>query len=194
MNQVLSPPQIDIHSDELFALPPREDLERYLIAGELRELPMTLRTPWHAGPTAVLTMELGLWCRAQSAPRPMVFNGDVYFRLRQNPDTNVGVDVAIATATQVAALTPRGRYLEGAPLLAVEVLSGSDTMELIDEKVAAYLEAGTPMVWIVDPTDRTVTVYRPGVVPEAFNTKQLLQMPDLLPGFELPVTSIFISG
>ena len=39
----------------------------------------------------------------QPKPRPKLYNGDIYFRLRRNPDSNVGVDVALATPEQAKA-------------------------------------------------------------------------------------------
>ncbi len=70
-------------------------------------------------------------------------------------------------------------------------MSPSDTENEINEKVAAYLSAGVPLVWVVDPHDRTVLVYRPGEEPELFNAKQDLSADPHLSGFRVPVAQIF---
>lgn len=178
-------------SDELFALPDPDKFERWLINGELREQPMTLRTPTHGRPTGVLSYALEAWCRTRPAPAPMMCNGDIYFRLTRNPDTNVGVDVALATPAQVAAHAPGDRFFDGPPLVAAEVLSGSDTMEDVQEKINAYMASGTPLLWIVDPFDHTVTVYRPGQPPVLFNRTQNLVGDPELPGFVHPIADLF---
>jgi Uma2 family endonuclease len=41
-----------------------------------------------------------------------------------------------------------------APDLAVEILSPSNTMSEMQEKVIDYLDAGTRQVWVVDPGSR----------------------------------------
>lgn len=179
-------------SEELSARLEEEGFERWVINGELRERkPMTLRSPGHGGETANLTRILGNWCHACPTPRPKVFNGDIYFRLQAEPPTNVGVDIAVATAAQAASVTPNLRFIDGPPILAVEVLSANDVHEDVHEKLESYLDAGTPVVWIVDPFDSTVTVYRRGQEPVMFNrTQELAGDPDL-PGFRCPVAEIF---
>src|SRR5206468_2320992 len=48
------------------------------------------------------------------------------------------------------------------PKLVVEVLSPSDQMAKVNRRISQYLKRGVPLVWLVDPETRTVTVYRPG--------------------------------
>ena len=138
-------------TEEMLALPDQDQFERWLIHGELRERPITLRNPTHAGTTAALTGFLHAWLTTRPKPRPKLYNGDIYFRLSHDPDTNVGADVALATPEQAAATRLRDRFIDVAPLLAVEVLSPSDVTEEIHEKIRVYLDAGTPLVWMVDP-------------------------------------------
>lgn len=73
----------------------------------------------------------------------------------------------------------------------VEILSPSDTVEILDETIITYLEAGVPLLWIVDPKDRTVTIYRNGEEPVLVNVKQELTGGDVLPGFRLGVGRFF---
>ncbi len=51
--------------------------------------------------------------------------------------------------------------MRGAPDVAVDVLSPSDTSSAIQQKIDDCLSAGPGLVWIVDPVARAVTVYRP---------------------------------
>ena len=46
------------------------------------------------------------------------------------------------------------------PDLAVEVISPNDLATEIDQKVAEYLGAGVPLVWVVHPEARAVRVHR----------------------------------
>jgi Uma2 family endonuclease len=81
--------------------------------------------------------------------------------------------------------------LEGAPLLAVEVLSPTDKQEEIDEKIDEYLACGVQIVWVVNPHHRTVLEFRPNAEPVLFNATQDLTAEPFLPGFKVPVAALF---
>jgi Uma2 family endonuclease len=81
--------------------------------------------------------------------------------------------------------------IDGVPTLVVEILSPSDKEEETDEKIDAYLEAGVPLVWIVDPHFQTITVYRPSQEPEFFSKSHTISGADHLPGFQVRVAEIF---
>ena len=175
--------------EELLAMPD-DGMDRELIAGQLRERPMTMRDHRHAGVEVNVAFVLKRWLVERPSPRGKIVSGEAGFCLCRNPDTFVGIDVAYISAELLAA-TPRAAFPEGAPTLAVEILSPSDLKEAIDEKIEAYLNAGVLMVWIVDPTLRTVTVIRPDAEPELFNVTQELSGEPHLPGFRVVVARIF---
>ena len=178
-------------SEEMDALPDADTVERWLIDGELWERPMSLRSPAHAGAVHNLSRLLGNWCVTQPKPRPKGYSGDIFCKLRRDPDTNVGVDVAVARPEQAAAVTAESRHLDGPPLLAVEVLSVSDVMSEVHTKTNSYLDNGTPQVWVVDPFDRTVTVYRPAADPVLYNRRHTVPGDPELPGLQVSVADIF---
>ena len=68
---------------------------------------------------------------------------------RLTADTVVGIDAAFFSAESVARQSDETTLIEGAPVLAVEVLSPSDKVEEINEKITTYLAHGSAMVWIV---------------------------------------------
>jgi Uma2 family endonuclease len=47
------------------------------------------------------------------------------------------------------------------------------------------------LVWILNPYDRTVTVYQPDDEPDAFNVREELSGGPHLPGFRVPVARLF---
>jgi Uma2 family endonuclease len=81
--------------------------------------------------------------------------------------------------------------VDGAPLVAIEILSPSDKQEEIDEKVSEYLACGVAQVWVANPRFRTITVYRPDAEPVLFNVDQTLTAEPQLPGFSLPLARVF---
>ena len=99
-------------------------------------------------------------------------------------------DVAFVTRGRVPPGPQRG-FFRGAPDLAVEVRSPSQSAREMDTKAEGYLAAGTRLVWIVDPDRRTVTVYRPDRSPEELALEGYLDGYDVLPGFRVAVAAIF---
>lgn len=65
-------------------------------------------------------------------------------------------------------------------------------MSAADRKVRHYLDAGCRVVWVVDPEVREVMVYRAGSnLIERLREADSVSEPDLLPGFALPIASLF---
>jgi Uma2 family endonuclease len=178
-------------SDDLFALPPSKKVDRWLFRGELRESKVTKRNPNHAGAVMAIGGLLCEWLKKQPKPRGKIYGGEAYFRIRKDPETNVGIDVALATAQQVAAVKKKSSFVDGPPILAVEVLSPNDKQQDITDAIGEYLECGVKQVWIVDAVAETVTVYRPGHEPVLYARSQTLPGGDDLPGFSCSVAEIF---
>lgn len=181
-----------ITTDEFLALPADDGVERELILGTIWERPMTTRNPWHTEAEANLAHLLGTWRDAHPERAYKVHSGEAAFRLRTSPDSIVGTDVAVARADLPRVKPRKGTaFLDGPPVLAVEILSSSDDHEGIVNKVRAYLDADVPLVWVVDPDFRYVIAHRPDAEPELFNVRQELTAEPALPGFRAPVARIF---
>jgi len=177
-------------AEQLLALPD-DGIDRELIDGELREYPMTTRGAPHCLVTVNLSHLLREWLRQRPKPRGRLYAGDIRVRLRRDPDTFVGVDLAYISADLAARTANDATFIDGIPVLAIEILSPSDTVEGIGEKVRSYLEAGVPVVWEVSPMYEAVTVHRPGLPPELFNVTHELAAEPHLPGFRVPVAEVF---
>lgn len=178
-------------SDDLFALPPSKKVDRWLFRGELRESKVTKRNPNHSGAVSAVTALLVTWLKTQPQPRGKVYSGEAYFRIRKDPETNVGIDVVLATAEQAAAVKKKTTFVDGAPILAVEVLSPNDKHEDVANSIEEYLDCGVKQVWIVDTYLETVVVHRAGHEPVQYTRSQELVGGDDLPGFRCPVAEIF---
>ena len=183
-------PDVLMTLEEMLALPDAE-VERDLIEGRLVERPMTKRNRWHGRVESRLARLLDQWLDTLPEPRGEIVSGETGFRIRRNPDTSVGIDVAYVSAEVIAATPETSPYLEGPPILAVEILSPSNLHGEMVEKIRAYLDAGVALVWLVDPDFRTVIVYRPDGAPEMFNVHQELSGGPHLPGFQAAVARIF---
>jgi Uma2 family endonuclease len=112
------------------------------------------------------------------------------FQTACNPDTVRAPDVAFVCAQRVPARLPRG-YFEGAPDLAVEVLSPDDRASEVMAKVEDWLEASCREVWVVDPKTQTVSVHRSRNETLILHAADRLTSDPLLPGFSVSVAEIF---
>jgi Uma2 family endonuclease len=74
----------------------------------------------------------------------------------------------------------------------VEVLSPSDSRRRVAEKVAEYLASGSRLVWVVDPEDRNVTVYREATEGRPLWEDATITGEDVLPGFACRVAEFFV--
>lgn len=179
-----------VTAEDLLAMPD-DGIERWIKDGELREGGMTIRNQWHSETLTYVVFALRSWLRTQARPRGRIYCGDAGVRLRRDPELTVGID-AVYLGPDMAARTPSGTtVIEGVPVLAVEVLSPSDKHEEVEEKIDSYLGPGVPVVWTVNTRRRTVTVFRPNQPPVMFNSTQDLPGDPELPGFKVPVLSLF---
>jgi len=111
--------------------------------------------------------------------------------LWKNPDRVVGPDVVFVAKESLPIRTSKEGYLETIPELVVEVRSKNDTGPEISRKVQDYFRAGVRVVWVSDPSKRTVTIYRPEEKAKVLRENDVLTIPDIIPGFELPVREVF---
>jgi len=84
--------------------------------------------------------------------------------------------------------------IEGAPDLAIEVVSPSESARSVMNKAELYLQAGARLVWLVYPEEQVIDVIRPaeaGMLVQKFTLDGTLDGGEVLPGFSLPLNAIF---
>lgn len=83
------------------------------------------------------------------------------------------------------------KFAEFIPDLAVEVLSLSDRMSFVSEKIHEFLRNGVPIVWLVDPAGKTVTEYRSLSEIKQYSGEDVISAEPVLPGFSCPISRFF---
>jgi Uma2 family endonuclease len=73
------------------------------------------------------------------------------------------------------------------PFLCIEILSPEDRMGRVLAKIADYLNFGVPYVWVIDPRDRTATVYTASEAKPVNDGILRTQNPDIA----LPLADLF---
>ncbi len=118
------------------------------------------------------------------------YSADTGFVIATDPDIVLAPDVAFVRTDRL----PNGawiKYLPFPPDLAVEVVSPSDPPSEVAEKVALYLAAGVPLVWVLWPRTETIDVHRPGRERTVLRAGDVLNGDDVLPGFRLRICDLF---
>ena len=82
-------------------------------------------------------------------------------------------------------------FVELVPDLMVEVKSKSDRVKPLEEKIQLFLQLGSTVGILIDPDNRTVTVYRLNQEPVVLQSGDKLTVPDVLPGWEVTVEELW---
>ena len=157
---------------------------------ELIEGRLVVREPAgfrHGDVAMALGTLLSNYVRAHELGR--VVAAETGFKLASNPDTVRAADVAFVQRDRVPQPLPEN-YPAMAPDLAVEVLSPGDRPDEVLSKVGNWLEAGTGLVWVVDPDRREARVYRADGSVSMVSESDSLQGEDVLPGFVCALAAV----
>lgn len=118
-----------------------------------------------------------------------LFTSDNLFVL--GPTTKRAPDLSFIRSARAAAIDP-AKDIPGAPDLAIEVLSPSDKAEAMRRKIRQYFAAGAKVVWLVYPNTREIEVWESASgAARILGQDEILEAPELLPGFSIPVKSLF---
>ena len=172
-------------AEELFSMP--DDGYRYeLVRGELRKVAPAGSE--HGDISADIHGSLHPYVRANNLGRTRI--ADPGFILEREPDSVRAPDVAFVRRERIEAIGSTVFFWPEAPDMAIEVVSPNDRYTEVNEKVADWLAAGTRMVVVVNPRNRTVNVHT------ADSTITLamgdtLDGGDVVPGWQMPLTDIF---
>ena len=170
-----------------------EELSRLSVPGKSFELvrgQLVVREPpgsWHGMVQANLTRIVADFVHRHSLG--LVFGQDTGFRIRSDPDTVRAPDLAFVAADR-AALIPRRGYAALSPELVAEILSPDDRPGEVLAKIADWLDAGTRLVWVIDPERREARVHRGDGTIAIVGADGALEGEDVLPGLACPLREV----
>jgi Uma2 family endonuclease len=113
------------------------------------------------------------------------------FVIRDDPPSSLVPDIAFIHEHRLRPDRDRRRIVGTYPDIAIEVVSPTDRIGEVMQKVARYLDAGVTLVWVVDPDSQTVTVHRLNRDMLILTSADTLDGEDILPGLRIPVSLIF---
>lgn len=173
-------------AEEFFQLYSHRDGRYALVKGKVME--MAPPGGVHGGVASNIVYLLSAYNRQHQRGAVMVESG---FRLESEPDTVRGPDVSFVRQERVPAEGLPTGFFMGPPDLAVEVVSPWDSAAELQRKVQDYLRSGAQRVWVAYPDTHTMVVHRPGGAARWYGQGDVLEDPELLPGFQLPMKEVF---
>jgi len=176
-----------VTADELFFMP--KDGSRYeLVKGELRQ--MSPSGSEHGFVIVNITLLLAQHVKPNGLG--VCFGAETGFKIASDPDTVRAPDLAFVSRERIPETGITKKFWQGAPDLAVEVMSPGDTVKEVREKVEDWLAAGTKAVWVLNPKRRSVTVYRSTSDVTRLAEGDELEGGEVVPGFRCKVSEIFV--
>jgi len=184
MGVMTAPPDIKlITGEELLAMGDIGPCE--LIDGRI--IPMS-PTGFEHGNIEV-NLSLALKTFVQQRRLGWVVSGEVGIYTRRHPDRVRGADIVFVSKERLSG-PPEG-FLEIAPDLIVEIISPTDRWSEMRRKLNEYFLIGVQQVWVVEPEDRAVLVYRSAADVRELSENDTLVGEGMLGGFSLPVADLF---
>jgi Uma2 family endonuclease len=170
---------------EEFAQLPDDGVRHEISEGELITMPPPKSL--HTLIALVILEALQAYLKQRGGARAFPEAGYV---LSRDPLSIRQPDVSVLSTERIQSTAPDD-YFEGAPELAVEVVSPSDSAEDLDVKVEQYLQSGAKQVWILYPKTKRIHVFQPDSQVRVLDGMQTLEGGDLLPGFSMKVVEVF---
>jgi Uma2 family endonuclease len=161
--------------------PGRQELN----AGALVEMP----PPFYLHARVLHAFLFRLYEGAKADGRFLVHAETAYI-LAQDPPTVRVPDISLVAAERLQAVD-RNSYIVGAPELAIEVVSPSETATDLNEKIRQYLQAGAWVVLAAYPKTGEVHVHRNGEPTRVLRGEDRLELPAPLPPLGVAVRDFF---
>ena len=138
----------------------------------------------------LIAMALGALVREHVAAQRLgaVFAAETGFKLA--PRRVRAPDVAFVSAQRLGEQMTE-QFIDGAPDLAVEVVSPSDVRPAVMQKVQEWLDNGARAVWVVDPDNRMIVLYHPDGTIRQVREPEDLRDETVLPGFSTTLGRVF---
>jgi Uma2 family endonuclease len=171
-------------ADELKRMPDDDSVQLELDEGELITMPPAGEEQGYL--EVELASELHNFVKKHKLGR--VYAGDTGFRL--NDRTVRAPDVAFVRAERVEKLRAKG-FARGAPDLAIEIKSESQSYRQLQRKVKQYFAADCQVVLVVNRGLQQIDVFKADGSETTLFAEDLLEIPELLPGFSVRVGELF---
>ena len=186
MSAIASKPQV-ITPDEFERMPDAKGFE--LVEGRLVERRVSVESSQIAAEIIYL-----LKAAVRASREAVVFEAELAYCCHPDaPEKLRRPDVSLVRRERMAGVSPNARVMPIPADLAVEVIAPTDRACAVSEKIEEYIAAKFPLVWVVDPKTRTVTIHRQDGTVSKLHEPDTITGESALPGFSCRVEEFFKS-
>jgi Uma2 family endonuclease len=134
-------------------------------------------------------IEFGIWNRQTQLGK--VFDSSTCFKLANGASRSP--DVSWIEQSRWDALTPqqKEKFPPIAPDFVLELMSPSDSLKDLQDKMQEYINNGVKLGWLIYPKKKQVEIYRQGQAIEVLTSPTILSGENVLPGFVLDMQIIW---
>ena len=180
-------PNLKVWTDGAFMALPDDECRYEIVNGEL--IVVGNSGALHGYISIVLSS--ALFAIVSSQKLGVLFDSSTAFKMKNGNKRSPDISFFAKERLQGIADLPLG-FLEGAPDLAVEILSPGNTVEEISTKLVEYFENGTRLVWVINPIQHYVLVYRSAQEPDRLLKRgDFLDGEEVINGFSFAVDQLF---
>ena len=136
-----------------------------------------------------LLFQIKLWNKQSKSGK--VFDSSTGFRLSN--DAVRSPDVSWIPLSQWNSLTKqqRRKYLPIDPYFVIELMSPTDILSNVQNKMREYMNCGVKLGWLINPDDQQVEIYRHGQDKEVLDNPQTLSGENIMPNLVVSLEEIF---
>jgi Uma2 family endonuclease len=184
---IIETPEKKVWTDEEFIALPDDGHHYEIVNGEL--IDMGNSGALHGYICSLLLSTLMVYVLPKKLG--VILDSSTAFKMKNGNKRSPDISFFAKERLQGLEELPTG-FLEGAPDLAVEVLSPGNTVEEIDDKLVEYFENGTRLAWVVNPRQQYILVYRSSQAPDRLlKLNDSLDGEDVVIGFTAPIADLF---
>ena len=167
----------------------QDNPDRYFELTATGELIVMAPAGWESSErNSDLTTDVNLWNRQAKLGR--AFDSSAGFTL---PNGAVrSPDVTWIEKSKLLDIPAGVKFPQVIPDFVIELRSDTDRMPKLREKMEEYRAAGVRLGWLIDPQKQQVEIYRLSQEVEVLQSPTILDGEDVLPGFTLDLSSIFV--
>lgn len=138
---------------------------------------------------AELNADFVIWNRQKKLG--YIFDSSTCFRLPMG--SNRSPDVAYIKKERWDKLSEEEKikFPPIAPDFVLELMSNTDSLKMLQEKMAEYMESGVKLGWLINPEKKEVEIYRQGQKKEVLSDPNSLSGEEILPDFILDLGLIW---
>jgi Uma2 family endonuclease len=177
-------------ADDVLDLPVPDDAIGYEFV-EGKPVPVMPASVTHGQLAAKVSYRLSKHVEQTGLTGTVCYDCGFVLGLPHDPERMRGPDVSYIAREKIAAHADPHRLLRCVPDLAIEIDLTSAKKPGGQQRILDYVEAGVPLVWVIDPRSRSAIAYRADGSARLVRENEVLDAEEIVPGFRLPLAELF---